>query len=80
MNFRFFTRNSTYEVDPERKLIRRVEGRNPPTKWFTPEGEWKPYREIVGIEADAQHPAFVAWDDRRATWLSPVVAIQESFT
>jgi hypothetical protein len=41
------TLNSTYEVDQEKKLVRRVKGVNPPTNYIGRDGDWQPYDEFI---------------------------------
>lgn len=69
------TRNSLYELDAPAKRIRRVRGANPPTKHFTPNGEWKPFESIHYVE-EGWTPA-VLWGDNTATTLSVVESITE---
>ena len=41
------TQNSTYEVDEEKKLVRRTAGKNQPTRYIGADGEWRPYSEMT---------------------------------
>lgn len=53
------TLNSTYEIDFQNQRIRRVQGINPPTDHFDPDGEWKDYEEIFAFN----DRLVVAWPD-----------------
>lgn len=49
-NVVFLTQNSTYEVNQELKLYRRLAGLNTPTVNQGLDGDWQPYTEIIGLE------------------------------
>lgn len=40
------TRNSTYEVDEEKKLVRRTAGKSDPCNYIGEDGTWRPYLEM----------------------------------
>ena len=72
------TLNSSYEIDEENQLVRRVVGVAPTTDRFTPNNEWKPY---VDIELGAQ--MVVQWPDgqpelRDFTVSSNITRIEEA--
>lgn len=58
---RYQTQFSTYEVDEERKLIRRLDGVNDPTPRQGPDGEWKQYYRLT----ETVH----LWDDGPSLWI-----------
>lgn len=49
-NVVFLTNNSTYEVNQEQKLFRRLAGVNAPRGSQPLDGDWEPYEEIAGLE------------------------------
>lgn len=76
------TRNSVYEVDPEGKRCRRLEGTTAPTPYGGADGEWKPFQDIICMQVGA--PLWIAWGPRddnpeltRTTRTSIVTAIEE---
>ena len=69
------TQNSTYEIDPERQRIRRLEGRNQPTPRQGADGEWKHYAAISPIMVGL--PVRILWTVTEGTRLSPVQEIVE---
>lgn len=70
------TLHSLYELDEDNKLIRRLEGKNPPTPRFADDGDWKDYERIDG--AGTGHRTLVHWPDGGFTMLSQVVAVEEA--
>lgn len=71
MTTKIVTNNSVYEVDEGRRMIRRVEGVNPPTAKFTPDGEWRAYDSIGNWFPGRK---VVLWPDGSATTLSATVS------
>lgn len=67
----YATKNSTYAVDEENNLIRRVSGNNPATSRFQPEGEWK---EMVVAALGTGNRLWIQWPDDEYTYTSSVVA------
>lgn len=78
----FKTRNSTYEMNPDAKKIRRVAGVNPPTNRQGADGVWQSYHALA-VEPGA--PAVITWriDDSedgpiaRMTVTGPVVSVHD---
>jgi hypothetical protein len=46
----FRTQNSSYEIDQEQKLVRRLAGLNPATNSQGLDGDWQPYDSIEGLD------------------------------
>lgn len=46
------TLNSTYEIDEERKLVRRTEGRSEPCNYIGEDGVWRSYTALRRLEND----------------------------
>lgn len=57
---KFCTMNSIYEVDTENKRIRRLNGKDDPTPRQGPDGEWKPYLELMN-DVKIGDPLIIAW-------------------
>lgn len=70
MIFRFSTDNSIYEVDPDRKLIRRLAGVNAPTPSQGADGEWKVFERIDGLEVG--YPSLIRYPNEKGTLTSVV--------
>jgi len=68
----FKTNNSTYEVDGME--IRRISGTNPPTNHFSPDGEWKTFKDISSIQIN--YPVWISWLDGKYTQTSVVQFIE----
>lgn len=76
---------STYEVDTERKRVRRLNGKTPGTARIGTDGQWKTYEEIgeprIGLPVGIIWGADVEPIDpdtnphRKMTVTSPVVAV-----
>lgn len=70
----FLTDNSTYEIDPANRRIRRLEGTNDPTARQGNDGDWKNYAAISSVTIG--DPVVIVWqilDDRaKGTNTSPV--------
>lgn len=62
---------STYELDPTNKLIRRLNGENPPTSFFGEDKRWRRYAEIRNLEV-GERPLVI----RKLTDLSLLSVIQ----
>lgn len=67
-NVVFLTQNSTYEINQEQKLFRRLAGLNAPRGSQPLDGDWEPYDQIIGlkegscpivIRSDRQHDVFL---------------------
>lgn len=65
----FRTLNSTYEVDRENKLIRRLAGINPPTSNQGEDGNWQPYQRLWMQPTGC---VLIVFDPTRATLTSRV--------
>lgn len=65
----FKTRNSSYEIDYEEKVIRRISGENPPTNHFSPDGDWKRYSSVVPCMGGL----LVEWPDGKGTLTSAIL-------
>lgn len=73
---RFRTENSTYEMDTEARLIRRIIGVNPPTPRQGPDGYWRPYRAVSPLYVG--YRVFITYADMavgKGTITSPVVEV-----
>ncbi len=44
---RYETENSLYEVDDQKKMIRRLHGTAEPTPRIGTDGEWRPYQDYA---------------------------------
>ena len=67
MIIQYETKNSLYEVDDEKKLIRRVGGVNPPTDNFGFDDDWIPYQEV-----EVGHRLTILFGTGRLTITSPL--------
>lgn len=71
---------SVYEIDIEKKQIRRLSGQADPTPRQGKDGEWKEYAVLLGrVEVGA--PIIITWEIEdqifRTTITSKVVSVQE---
>jgi len=74
----FHTRNSSYEVDPDRKRIRRLSGHENPTPRQGLDGSWKDFERITDIVQGAS--VLVVWSEEGtipSTLTSPVIKVIE---
>jgi hypothetical protein len=74
----FHTRNSSYEVDLERKRIRRLSGHNRPTPRQGQDGVWKDFQRISELSVGAG--VLIVWSEEGtipSTFTSPIVKVIE---
>ncbi len=74
----FHTRNSSYEVDLDRKRIRRLAGHSNPTPRQGLDGAWKDFQRISELSVGAG--ALIVWSEEGtipSTFTSPIVKIIE---
>lgn len=74
----FHTRNSTYEVDLDKKQIRRLRGQDDPTPRQGLDGVWKEFQRITGIEVGTR--VLIVWSEEGvipASLTSPIVKVIE---
>lgn len=72
-NVTFLTNNSSYEVNQEEKLIRRLAGTNHPCYAEHQDGEWVPYERIEYVAVG--HRAFIKFDANRDITTSTIRAV-----
>lgn len=66
------TQFSTYEVNEDDKLIRRIEGQHAPTPRQGDDGTWRSYFALT----DYADGVLIVWDeDGHSTLTSPVVRV-----
>lgn len=70
MNVRFVrTQNSTYEINDDDKLIRRIRGVAEPTKRQGEDGQWQSFTSITPYEDGL----LINWAEERCTLTSPIL-------
>ncbi len=71
---------SVYEIDRERKLIRRLSGSHAPTERQGADGEWKKYADMEGLSLGDR--LLIIWnvanEIRQCTQTSGIVKIEEN--
>jgi hypothetical protein len=78
---RFWTKNSVYEVDPTRSLMRRLAGTRTPTRHQRADGHWREFTAISPIEVGSR--VLVTWDVSRRecvarrTFTSTIVGVAD---
>ena len=65
---------STYEVDEERRLIRRVSGTHPPTENQGEDGHWQFYHAVTVTPTGC---LLIAWHGTKGTLTSRIVETVE---
>lgn len=63
-----YTQNSTYEINTDDSLIRRLTGKVDPTSRQGQDGQWQSYTQIV----PCQGGLLINWADERCTLTSQI--------